>query len=59
MTFTIDFYEAGDPICTHKISGETEQELFHNAKNHTIQEHGMTAENLKKVLRRTERSIGA
>ena len=43
MTFSINCKEAGDPTCTHTISGETEQELFHNAKNHAIEEHGMTA----------------
>jgi hypothetical protein len=27
----------------HTNRGETEQELFHNAKNLAIQEHGITA----------------
>jgi predicted small metal-binding protein len=43
MTLSINSKEAGDPTCTHTISGETEQELFDNAKKHAMEEHGMTA----------------
>ena len=43
MTFSINCKEAGNPTCKHTIRGETEQELFHNAMNHAIREHGMTA----------------
>ena len=38
---------------TH-ISGETEQELFHNAKNHAIEEHGMTATEFEEDVKKNE-----
>ncbi|MGB0004516.1 MAG: hypothetical protein WBP74_07645 [Nitrososphaeraceae archaeon] len=37
MTLSINCKDAGDPICTHTMYGETEEELFKNAKEHGIQ----------------------
>jgi predicted small metal-binding protein len=54
MTFSVNCKEAGDPTCTHTISGETEQKLFHNAKNHAIQEHGMTAAEFEEDVKKNE-----
>jgi hypothetical protein len=54
MTFSINCKEAGDPTCTHTISVETEQELFHNAKNHAIEEHGMTAAEFEEDVKKNE-----
>ncbi|MFZ0404778.1 MAG: DUF1059 domain-containing protein [Nitrososphaeraceae archaeon] len=44
MTLSINCKDAGDPICTHTMYGETEEELFKNAKEHGIQVHGYTEE---------------
>ena len=54
MTFSINCKEAGDPTCTYTISGETEQELFNNAKNHAIEEHGMTATEFEEDVKKNE-----
>jgi predicted small metal-binding protein len=40
----INCKEAGDPQCSHTLTGATEQELFENAKKHAIETHGMTAQ---------------
>jgi len=42
MTLSINCKDAGDPVCTHTIYGETEEEVLKNAKNHGIKEHGYT-----------------
>ena len=61
MPFSINCKEAGNATCTHTIRGETEQELFHNAMNHAIREHGMTAaefeEEVKKNIEKYRCSI--
>ncbi len=44
MTYSINCKDAGDPICTHTMYGETEEELLNNAKEHGIKEHGYTEE---------------
>ncbi len=54
MAFSINCKEAGDPTCTHIIRGETEQELFHNAMNHAIREHGMTAAEFEEDVKKNE-----
>ena len=33
-----------NPVCTHTMYGETEEELLKNAKEHGIKEHGYTEE---------------
>ena len=34
MTLSINCKDAGDPVCTHTMLGETEEELLQNAKEH-------------------------
>jgi hypothetical protein len=36
MTLSINCKDAGDPVCTHTMLGETEEELLQNAKEHGI-----------------------
>jgi predicted small metal-binding protein len=50
MTLSINCKDAGDPICTHTMYGETEEELFKNAKEHGIQVHGYTEETWNKEI---------
>jgi len=54
MTLSVDCKEAGDPICSHVVRGETEQELFENAKKHCTQDHGMTAEEFEEDFKKNE-----
>ena len=44
MTLSINCKDAGDPVCTHTMYGETEEELLKNAKEHGIKVHGFTEE---------------
>ena len=44
MTLSINCKDAGDPVCTHTMYGETEEELLQNAKKHGIDVHGYTEE---------------
>jgi Protein of unknown function (DUF1059) len=47
MTLSLNCKDAGDPVCTHTMYGETEEELLQNANNHGIEvltirnNHGM------------------
>jgi hypothetical protein len=34
MTLSLKCKDAGDPVCTHTMYGETEEELLQNAKKH-------------------------
>lgn len=43
-TLTLNCKDAGDPVCTHTMYGETEEELLQNAKEHGIKVHGYTEE---------------
>jgi predicted small metal-binding protein len=54
MTLSINCKEAGDPTCTHTISGETEQELFDNAKKHAMEGHEMTAAEYEEDAKKNE-----
>ena len=42
MTLSINCKDVGDPVCTHTMYGETEDELLQNAKEHGIKVHGYT-----------------
>jgi predicted small metal-binding protein len=42
MTLSLNCKDAGDPVCTHTMYGETEEELLANAKKHGIEVHGYT-----------------
>jgi hypothetical protein len=44
MTLSLNYKDAGDPVCTHTMYGETEEELLANAKKHGIEVHGYTEE---------------
>lgn len=44
MTLSFNCKEAGDPVCTHTMYGDTEEELLANAKKHGIEVHGYTEE---------------
>ena len=49
MVLTLNCKDAGDPVCTHTMQGETEEELFENAKKHGIEAHGYTVESFKEI----------
>ncbi|HZC21469.1 MAG TPA: DUF1059 domain-containing protein [Nitrososphaeraceae archaeon] len=42
--------DAGDPVCTHTVYGETEEEVLQNAKKHGIEVHGFTEEAWNKEI---------
>ena len=42
MALSLNCKDAGDPVCTHTMTGETEEELLANAKKHGIDVHGYT-----------------
>lgn len=44
MTLSLNCKDAGDPVCTHTMHGETEEEVLTNAKKHGIEVHGYTEE---------------
>ena len=44
MTLSLNCKDAGDPVCTHTMHGETEEELLQNVKKHGIEIHGYTEE---------------
>ncbi len=44
MTLSLNCKDAGDPVCTQTMYGETKQELLENAKRHGIEAHGYTEE---------------
>ena len=44
MTLSLNCKDAGDPVCTHTMYGENEEELLQNAKKHGIEVHGYTEE---------------
>ena len=44
MTLSLNCKDAGDPVCTHTMYDETEEELLANAKKHGIEVHGYAEE---------------
>ncbi len=50
MTLSINCKDAGDPVCTPTMYGETEEELIENAKKHGIEAHGYTEESIKEEM---------
>ncbi|HZA68669.1 MAG TPA: DUF1059 domain-containing protein [Nitrososphaeraceae archaeon] len=50
MTLSINCKDAGDPVCTHTMYGETEEELMQNAKKHGMEVHGYTEEHWNKEI---------
>lgn len=53
MTLSINCKDAGDPVCTHTMYGETE-ELLKNAKEHGIKEHGYTEETWNEKMSKSQ-----
>ncbi|HYG00658.1 MAG TPA: DUF1059 domain-containing protein [Candidatus Saccharimonadales bacterium] len=50
MTLSLNCKDAGDPLCTHTMYGETEEELIENAKKHGIEVHGYTEESFTEEM---------
>ena len=50
LTLSINWKDAGDPVCNHTMYGETEEEVLKNAKEHGINEHGYTEESWNEIL---------
>ena len=50
MTLTLNCKDADDPVCTHTMQGETEEELLENAKKHGIEVHGYTEDTWNKEI---------
>ncbi len=50
MTLSLNCKDAGDPVCTHTMYGETEEELIENAKKHGIEVHGYTEESFEEEM---------
>jgi hypothetical protein len=44
MTLSLNCKDAGDPVGTHTMTGETEEELLANAKKHGMEVHGNSEE---------------
>lgn len=44
MTLSLNCKDAGDPVCTHTMTGETEEEVLANAKKHGMEVHGYSEE---------------
>ena len=55
MTLSINCKDAGDPVCTHTMYGETEEELLKNAKEHGIKEHGYTEESWNEKMSKDQK----
>ena len=53
MTLSLNCIDAGDPICTHMMYGETEEELIENAKKHGIEVPAIQKRHSKKKWPRT------
>ena len=56
MTLTLNCKDAGDPVCTHTMYGETEEELFAYAKKHGIEVHGFIEETWKHGTKRFQKT---
>jgi Protein of unknown function (DUF1059) len=44
MTLSLNRKDAGDPVCTHTMTGKTEEELLANPKKHGMDVHGYSEE---------------
>ena len=54
MTLSLNCKDAGDPVCTYTMVGETEEELVENAKKHGIEVHGYTEESFKEEMSKNQ-----
>ena len=57
MTLSRNCKDAGDPVCTHTMYGETEDELIKNAKEHGIEVHGNTEESFEEEMAKNSRAF--
>ena len=46
-----------NPVCTHTMYGETEEELLKNAKEHGIKEHGYTEESWNEKMSKDQEKL--
>ena len=44
MALSLNCKDAGDPVCTHTMYGDTEEEMIEKAKKHGIEIHRYTEE---------------
>jgi hypothetical protein len=59
MTLTLNCKDAGDPVCTHTMYGETEEELFAYAKKHGIEVQGILKKRGTKRFQKTKITLEA
>lgn len=57
MTLSLNCKDAGDPVCTHTMYGETAEELLANAKKHGIEVHGYTEETWNEEVGKNKESF--
>ena len=50
MILSINCKDAGGPVCTPTMYGETEEEVLENAKKHGIEVHGYTEDTWNKEI---------
>jgi hypothetical protein len=57
MTLSLNCKDAGDPVCTHTMYGETEEELLANAKKHGMDVHRYTGETWNKEVAKNKEHL--
>ena len=57
MTLSLNCKDAGDPVCTHTMTGETEEELLANAKKHGMEVHGYSERSGMKTFQKTRTTL--
>ncbi len=57
MTLSLNCKDVGDPVCTHTMTGETEEELLANAKKCGMEVHGYTKENWNGEISKTRTTL--
>jgi len=50
MTLSLNCKDAGDPVCTHTMYGENDNELLKNAEKHGREVHGYTEESFSEEI---------
>ena len=50
MTLSLNCKDVADPVCTHTVYGETEEEVLQNAKKLGVKVHGFTEETWNKEI---------
>jgi hypothetical protein len=57
MTLSLNCKDARGPVCTHTMTGETEEELLASAKKHGMEVHGYTKENWNREISKTKTTL--